>query len=90
MSENEQSVFLKNRNEIRLSGIVTVDSFDEFKISATTTSNVSVVVEGESLAINEVSLEEGVIEASGKISGIYYEENNIAAKNGFFRGLFGK
>ncbi len=90
MIENEQNVFLKNRNEIRLSGIVSVDSFDEFKICATTICDSIITVDGENLAISEVNLDEGVVEAKGNVIGVFYEDKHKVAKIGFFKGLFGR
>lgn len=90
MAENEQNVFLKNRNELKITGIVSVDSFDEFRISATTVNDALITVEGENLSINEVSLDNGVIEASGVVTGIYYDERNKISGGGLFKGLFGR
>ncbi len=90
MTENEQNIFLKNRNEIKLSGIVSVDSFDEFKIIATTILDSVINVEGENLAIIEVNLDEGIIEASGKVFGIFYEEKHAITKSTFLKRLLGR
>ena len=88
MSENEQNVVLKNRNEIRISGIISVDRFDEFRICATTVSESFITVEGENLVINEVSLDDGIVVANGFVSGIYYDEKNLSSKGGFLKGIF--
>ena len=92
MSENKdfvkQSLFLKDKKVIIITGIESVDSFDEFKISATNSDGTFINVEGENLSIKEVNLDTGTIEATGNISGFYYEEKTSLKNDSFIKKFF--
>ena len=89
IEKREQNVSLKNRKEIRISGITSVDSFDEYRICATSCDGMGIVVDGLSLAIKEVNLDECFVEAVGDIQGFFYESGIKKTKVGFIKGLFG-
>ena len=82
-----QSISLINRNKLVVSGIVSVDSFDETRICATTVDGENLVVEGEDLSVTDVNLENFKFEALGKVFGIFYYEPH--KKVGLFKGMFG-
>lgn len=82
-----QNVFLNNRCEIRLTGIQSVDSFDETRICVTCLDGVAAVIEGYQLSVKEVNLDQSVVEASGDIRGFFYE-NATNEKRSFLRSLF--
>ena len=84
-----QDVVLKDRCEINVKGIESVDSFDEYRICATCNDGVSVVVEGVGLSVKEINLDAGYFEASGDIKGFYYD-NETYTKTGFLKRLFSK
>ena len=92
MSENidnkNQNVMLKGKREIRISGILTVDSFDESRICATCSDESSIVVEGNNITIKVVNPEECYIEAVGDIQGFFYEESVKKNNSGVLRRLF--
>ncbi len=92
MSENKdtvkQNVFLRDKKEITITGVYTVDSFDEFKISATNSDGTVINVEGDSLSIKEVNLETGTIEAVGNIICFFYENRPKSNKTGILRQIF--
>ena len=89
MSENiesKQSIFISNLCEIRLTGISTVDFFDEFRISVTTNTGTALTVEGNGLSVREVNPDSGTVEASGQIKGVYCEEGT-PSKSGYLKSL---
>lgn len=85
MTDREQNVFLYGKNRLLVTGIVSVDSFDENGISATTASGESIVAEGSDVTVTDVNLEKGQLEAEGNFTGIFYMHGKTEA-----RGLFSK
>lgn len=85
-----QSVTLNQRREIKVCGILSVDSFDEYRICATSHDGAAVVVEGLGLTVKEVNLEKSFFEATGNIFGFFYDEKNVQSKGGFIKSLFSK
>lgn len=77
----EQNVLLENRKKLTVNGIVSVDSFDEVSIVATTQNGARFVVEGENIAVSDVNLENGRLIATGIISGFFYEEEKVLKKS---------
>lgn len=87
IDSGSQNVFLNNRCEIRLTGIQSVDSFDENRICVTCLDGVAAVIEGYQLSVKEVNLDQSVVEASGDIRGFFYD-NSVSEKRSFFKSLF--
>ncbi len=85
--KREQNILLYNREKIILSGISSVDSFNDAAITATTRDGDCVTVEGSSLNVRDVNLDKGVVEANGNISGFFYHGKAVQG-SGFFGGLF--
>ena len=85
-----QNVTLKDRREIKICGIMSVDSFDEYRICATSYDGAAVIVDGAGLSIKEVNLDSGFVEAVGDIQGFFYDEKNKAVSGGFLKNLFMK
>ncbi|MBQ8303120.1 MAG: YabP/YqfC family sporulation protein [Clostridia bacterium] len=65
---------VKNRNLLTLNGVVNVESFDENYLSLSLAEG-SVCVEGENLKIESLRRDNGEIEISGRITGVYYTDN---------------
>lgn len=87
---NEQNVILNNRKSIIVTGIKSVDSFDETMIVATTVNDTVINVEGLEMTIKDVNLDRCQFEAVGEIVAIYYESAKSPDKSGFIRRLFGR
>ncbi len=87
--ENLNCVVLSERSHVKISGIASVDSFDEFQISATTTKGEYVVIDGNGMSVKDVNLDKGVLEAIGNIDGINYYGKNPVKRSSGFKGLFG-
>lgn len=88
VANTEQNISVINRNKIIITGIKSVDSFDENFISATTFDNTQINIEGTNLEIRDVNLDKGQFIADGTLLGLFYNET-IAVKRTFF-GLFKK
>ena len=78
------SVTLTDRKELSLTGVTDILSFDENNLYLATTLG-ALNIDGEELHIGELSLEKGLLTLTGKICGLFYE-NDRAKKS----GLFGK
>lgn len=83
-----QNVVLKGKREIKITGILSVDSFDETRICATCNDESTVVVEGANLSIKVVNPEDSFIEAVGDIQGFFYDEMVKKTNTGILRRLF--
>ncbi len=83
----EQSIVIKDRKSIVVTGISSVDSFNETTIVATSLSEDTVVVEGNGLKLCDVNLDNFLFEAEGNITAVFYDEK-ISVKKSFFG--FGK
>ncbi len=65
---------VKNRNKLTLNGVINVESFDEKYLSLSLEEG-RVCVEGEELRIESLCRDNGEMEISGRINGVYYTEN---------------
>ncbi|MBR6649897.1 MAG: YabP/YqfC family sporulation protein [Clostridia bacterium] len=68
---NEQSIHLKNRTYIELTGICDVCAFADNFIEAEY-ENGCIAVEGSDLKIIDFSSQTGVLKVTGLVDGIYY------------------
>ena len=67
------SVFIQDRSRAELTGICEVESFNETGVELISHDG-AIVIEGESLKIDQFSVETGKISVIGRISGIFYYE----------------
>lgn len=73
------------RDGIAISGVLDVVSFDERGVVLETACG-SMAVEGESLHITVLNIDDGRVNIEGRINGAYYFDNTPKPR----RGLFGK
>lgn len=81
---------LLGRESMEVRGVVDVVSFDEQAVILRTVCG-TMTVEGSSLHIHVLSMEEGIVTMDGKIDAVSYEETEESdsdGKNGFFGKLF--
>lgn len=81
----KQTLLLNNREELRLDGVLNVEGFDEGYVSLSTVGG-RVVIEGESLKIEELTKDNGSILIKGKIDGVLYSDEKM--RQGFFSKIF--
>ncbi len=80
------SLSLQNRNELKLTGVTDVDSFDEETISAYTDYG-CLTISGSNLHIEELNLETGKLEVKGEINALVYT-NKTAKNDNFLKRIF--
>ena len=78
---------LVGREKLTDSGVEDVERFDENGIVMSTSAGV-LVVTGEDLHIDKLSLDGGELHVDGRIDSVAYEEGG-REQGGFFRRLFG-
>lgn len=80
------SVVMEGRKKLSVSGVEEVESFDENTIVMSTALGV-LVVRGEDLHIEVLSLEGGELKVEGEVDSLTYEEDG-RREGGFFSRLF--
>ncbi len=78
---------LRNREELTVTGVENVDSYNDNIIEAMTALG-AMTVEGRELHITKLSLESGEMHVTGNISGVLYAIEPEKPEGGFFRRLF--
>lgn len=83
------SLKIVNRENITLTGILDLLSFDEELIISESTDGV-LVIKGNNLHVNKLDLENGQLEITGRMHTLSYEDNHHMAKNkvSFFSKIF--
>ena len=78
---------LEGREHLTVAGVEDVERFDETCIVMTTCAG-TLIVTGEGLHIDKLSLDGGELHVDGQIDSIQYEENR-AERGSLFSRLFG-
>ena len=86
----EQNVILVDRHKITVTGIASVDSFNDQLIIATTVNGLVINIEGTELVIKDVNLDRSQIEAEGNISAFFYETETKTENLSFLRKLLNR
>ena len=76
---------LEERGKLFVTGVEEVESFDETSVVMTTDLG-ALVVQGENLHIEALSLEGGELKITGEVDSLSYEQRQ--EQGGFFRRLF--
>ena len=79
-------VVLEERRSLTVSGVTDVERFDEASILLST-SRGAMVVTGEGLHIEKLSLDGGDLKVEGTIESVAYEEDRREAGEGFWARL---
>lgn len=77
---------LKGRNELSITGVTDIDSFDEESIVLFTDLG-ELCIKGTGLHINKIDVEAGNVAVEGEVYSLEYSENKIH-RGGFFSKLF--
>lgn len=85
--EVSHHVILEGREELAVSGVEEVESFDENTIVMLTNKG-TLVVRGEDLHIEKLSLDGGDLRVEGIVDSLTYEDEG-RGKGGFFARLMG-
>ena len=85
-SQSRHHVAMEERRSLTVSGVEDVERFDESSIVLSTTQGI-LVIGGEGLHIEKLSLEGGELRVEGKIDALTYEEGSEQRGGGFFSRL---
>lgn len=82
----EQKLILENRKCLTISGVENVESFSEIMVSLDTNFG-RLLIKGENLHINKLSVDNGEFSLDGTINSLEYLKKQ-AKRGGFFENLF--
>ena len=85
--ELPHKVTLESRNRLNLTGVTEVESFDEAMVVLHTTRG-TLVVRGEGLHLQLLSLDGGQVHVDGTVDSLTYEDT-VPGGGGFLARLFG-
>lgn len=84
--QGEHHILLESRNNLTISGVEEVESFDDSSITMHTNQG-TLVVQGEGLHIEKLSLDGGDLKVEGQVDSLSYE-NTTHNQGGFWSRLF--
>ena len=87
MPEIPQNIILESRRKLSVSAVKDVESFDEEMVVLHTTRG-TLVVRGQGLHLQLLSLDGGQVHVDGTVNSMTYEDSGREAA-GFFARLFG-
>ncbi|MBQ9980565.1 MAG: sporulation protein YabP [Oscillospiraceae bacterium] len=87
MGQLAHHVIAEGREKLSISGVEEVESFDEESVVAITCAG-ALIIRGNSLHIDKLSLDTGELEVKGWLDSFEYQ-NTKAQTGGIFRRLFG-
>lgn len=76
----KHNITINNREDIKMSGILDVLSFDEELVICQSDIGV-LVLKGAELHVKKLDLDNGVLELTGYIMGLQYEQDHVLSKN---------
>ena len=85
--ETEHRLVLEGREQLTVTGVEEVESFDENTI-VMYTSRGTLIVRGENLHIEKLSLDGGDLKVEGDIDSLTYEDGSREKGGGFLSRLF--
>ena len=86
--ELSHHVILEEREQLIVSGVEEVESFDESAIYLTTAQG-PLEIQGEGLHIEKLSLDGGDLRVEGRVSALIYETEDSRRGGGFLSRLLG-
>lgn len=81
---------LENREEMEITGVMNVDSFDDEEVVMDTEQGL-LAVRGENLNIKHLNLDQGEVRITGMILELAYSDQKLSTRDrgkGFFERLF--
>jgi sporulation protein YabP len=81
---SEHSIFLVNRREIKITGVIRVIAFDDTYVTLSSALG-DIDVSGNDMKIDALDLESGLALISGEICGINYIEDSPKKKKHFWK-----
>ena len=74
------NLILENRKKLSVSGIEEVESFNEEEIILRTSEDGVLVIKGEELHINKLSVDTGDVSIAGEVSAMDYIDRSVKTK----------
>ncbi len=88
VKNEKQNIFIENREKITVSGVIDVESFDDENVILDTELGV-LIIKGQELHINKLSIENGELIIEGDIISCTYTDEDIRTKGlGFLGRIF--
>ncbi len=81
------NLIMENREKLSVTGVLNVISFDEDMIAAETEMGI-LVIKGEYLNMNSLSIEKGEIDIDGTVYSINYEEKGHPERHSILGRIF--
>ena len=85
--EGSHHIILEDRQRLSVSGVEEVESFDENTIVMATLRGI-LVIRGENLHIEKLSLDGGDLRVEGDVDSLTYEDDRREGGGGLFARLF--
>ena len=79
-TETIHNLILENRKKLSVSGIEEVESFNEEEIILRTSEQEVLVIKGEDLHINKLSVDTGDVNITGEVSAMDYIDRSSKSK----------
>ncbi|HHX51027.1 MAG TPA: sporulation protein YabP [Clostridia bacterium] len=83
----QHQINLNNRAEFAATGVSHVDNYDD-KLVTVETEMGTLIIKGEGLNINNLNLNEGTLEISGRIDQLTYSESQGKKARGMLQKIF--
>lgn len=84
---SQQNISIENRENIRITGVIDVNGFDENYIDLSTELG-DIMLRGTGLKIGKLSLEQHELLVSGYFYSCSYDDQKNTAKSGILRRIF--
>ena len=81
------NVIMESRNKLTISGVNSVDTFDESTVELDTILG-GLILEGENLHVNQLNIATGELIVEGEINSITYSVINSKKQSGLISRLF--
>ena len=86
VGREQHSAVLENREKLMLSGVTSVESFDDRTVVLYTRLG-ELVILGRGLQMEQMSIESGEVTVSGAVQALRYSDRDRSAPMGFFGRL---
>ena len=87
MENEKHTIFLENREALRITDVEDVERFEDDNISVITSFG-RITVLGSDFKIQKLNVEDGQLEIDGTVDEIKYEKSGPKESGGFFSRMF--
>ena len=83
---SEHTVYMENRKELKITGVLQVIAYDEYKVVLRTDFG-KMTISGRNLVAGQMSTESRTMELTGEVNYIQYQANRGKSESGFAKLL---